>query len=955
MRLFRKVIGVSAQSTLAKAALSSGIRAMQGSRTRPGNDVPPPHWLIRVVTSLLLFALLREWLLPLAYVAMWTDLTRVDVIIGSVGFALACGCVVLSWRRLPLVLAAGLALAVPWLYYGLGEVGSWAPRLESVLLGDVRTVMGGGVILSPELRTLLLLTGCMALACALQSLMWLRLRAGELTLATALLVLSLQWWFGIPALLPLLHVIAFGGLLAVVLTCSRVSRTAVSELLRSERRWQSGGLAAGALLVAALLAGGWWAAADRPAPDGPAPWAIRWQERGEEWLRAQREAAGARYAARPAGASPTAQPALGQVGYGDDDSQLGMPLTAGESIVFTAYTTAPVSYWRGEAKTFYSGQGWLASPAERLDMPLDAPFGAERADTAERDEHARDSVSASVHPVSTTGSGEAEAAPALAAGRAEAVSTEGVADTAPAYTEPVRVRLAYADRQADLPLFTPGGESRVLQLASDSEALHSYRRDVTTDSLYPGSEPTTVMLAELESRRPLLALDHGRAATDGDGEADESEEADAADTASARAKVRSIIEDALQLPDGITERTIELAREVTASAGSDPRAQAAALERYLQSRYRYTLADTARPPGDADFVDHFLFEQQAGYCVHFSSAMVVMLRTLDIPARWVKGFAAPTQPLGELSSGPSTELAEPTKMSGELAAYRYRADVRQRDAHAWVEVYIAGSGWVAYDPTPSAGVRAASAAADTAVVARDRGDGADGSGTAKAGFFDGKGWSERIRSWYEQAAHLGVWTLERTAGGIRQASELMQPVLARTEQMIADIGAGSMRSAGVAALGLIGGLALASAAAIGWRRRGQLALAWALRGYERSCGLGRPTRRRLLAVIGRSMRQIERAHGVRLPSWSGREYASSLALQPAAASALLTLIRWEEEARFSAAHWHPPAPAELRTVAVELRIARSAGGRSDSSPLVSRLPALRGLAVLLRRKRELDR
>jgi len=924
------------------------------------SDAPPPHWLIRVVTSLLLFALLREWLLPLTYVAMWTDLTRVDVIIGSVGFALACGCAVLSWRRLPMVLATGLALAVPWLYYGLGEVGSWAPRLASVLLGDVRTVMGGGVILSPELRTLLLLTGCMALACALQSLMWLRLRAGELTLATALLVLNLQWWFGIPALLPLLRIIAFGGLLAVVLVCSRVSRDTAPALLHGQRRWQAGGFAAGSLLVAALLAGGWWAAADRPAPDGPAPWAIRWQERGEEWLHAQREAAGARYAARPAGASQTAQPALGQVGYGDDDSQLGMPLTTGESIVFTAYTTAPVSYWRGEAKTYYNGQGWLSSPAEQLDMPLDAPFGAERAD---KDEHARDSISASVHPVSTTASGEAEAAPPTpAAGRAEAVSTEDVADseladTAPAYTEPVRVRLAYADRQAGLPLFTPGGEIRVLQLASASEPLNGYRRDLATDSLYPDSERTAVMLAELESRHPLLALDHGRAATEGSVESEEANVANAtvtAGTAADRAKTRAVLEDALQLPDGITERTIELAREVTASAGSDPRAKAAALERYLQSRYRYTLADTARPPGDADFVDHFLFEQQAGYCVHFSSAMVVMLRTLDIPARWVKGFAAPTQSLGELSSGSSAELADPPKMTGELAAYRYRADVRQRDAHAWVEVYIPGSGWVAYDPTPPSSVRAASIAADAAAVAREAGGGTDGSGTGKAGLFDGKGWSERVRSWYEQAARLGIWTLQRTAGGLRQAAELMQPVVVRAERMIADVGAGSMRSAGAMALGLIGGLTFV-AATIGWRRRGQLALAWALRGYERSCRLGRPTRRRLLTVIGLAMRQVEREHGTRPPSWSGREYASSLALQPAAGLALLTLVRWEEGARFSAAHWHHPVPAELRAVAVELRIARSARGLSASSPLVSRLLALRGLSVLLRRKRELDR
>lgn len=141
----------------------------------------------------------------------------------------------------------------------------------------------------------------------------------------------------------------------------------------------------------------------------------------------------------------------------------------------------------------------------------------------------------------------------------------------------------------------------------------------------------------------------------------------------------------LQLPDLLPERVKALAEKLTAS--SDNRYDSAtAIRDYLQNGYSYTL-DTMVPPAGADFVDHFLFETKQGYCVHFATAMTVLLRSTGIPARYVQGYGPGTQ----------QEEAMPAKYL-----------VTQGDAHAWVEVYFAGAGWVPFDPTPYLRLRLAS-------------------------------------------------------------------------------------------------------------------------------------------------------------------------------------------------------------------------------------------------------
>ena len=90
--------------------------------------------------------------------------------------------------------------------------------------------------------------------------------------------------------------------------------------------------------------------------------------------------------------------------------------------------------------------------------------------------------------------------------------------------------------------------------------------------------------------------------------------------------------------------------------------------------FYYTLSPT--PIRGADFVDQFLFEQRRGFCEHYAYAFVVLMRQAGIPARIVGGYQG-----GELNPETGTVV------------------VRQLDAHAWAEVWLAGQGWVRVDPT----------------------------------------------------------------------------------------------------------------------------------------------------------------------------------------------------------------------------------------------------------------
>lgn len=130
-----------------------------------------------------------------------------------------------------------------------------------------------------------------------------------------------------------------------------------------------------------------------------------------------------------------------------------------------------------------------------------------------------------------------------------------------------------------------------------------------------------------------------------------------------------------QLPDDLPERVKELAVEITSSQ-TNRYDKVKAVEGYFQANgFAYDTQNVAIPTADEDYVDQFLFDTKIGYCDNFSTSMVVLLRAVDIPARWVKGY----------TEGQRVELNS--------------YEITNNNAHSWVEVYFPEFGWVPFEPT----------------------------------------------------------------------------------------------------------------------------------------------------------------------------------------------------------------------------------------------------------------
>jgi transglutaminase-like putative cysteine protease len=131
----------------------------------------------------------------------------------------------------------------------------------------------------------------------------------------------------------------------------------------------------------------------------------------------------------------------------------------------------------------------------------------------------------------------------------------------------------------------------------------------------------------------------------------------------------------LQLPLELPARVRYLAEEITRDY-DNAYDKAAALESYLREiKYNELIA---APPEGQDGVDYFLFDIREGYCDYYAAAMAVMARVVGIPARVAAGYSQ-----GEYNS--------------DTGAYR----VKEKNAHAWVEIYFPRYGWVEFEPTAS--------------------------------------------------------------------------------------------------------------------------------------------------------------------------------------------------------------------------------------------------------------
>ena len=136
----------------------------------------------------------------------------------------------------------------------------------------------------------------------------------------------------------------------------------------------------------------------------------------------------------------------------------------------------------------------------------------------------------------------------------------------------------------------------------------------------------------------------------------------------------------LPLP-ALAPRMAELARRIVDEAGARTHYEKAeAVDRHLRESGLYTYSLEPPRAGAMDPVEHFLFEGRRGHCELFASAMAILLRLEDVPARVVNGFRSGT--------------------FNEFGGY---FTVTQADAHSWVEIHVPDHGWVEFDPTPGDG------------------------------------------------------------------------------------------------------------------------------------------------------------------------------------------------------------------------------------------------------------
>jgi protein-glutamine gamma-glutamyltransferase len=127
------------------------------------------------------------------------------------------------------------------------------------------------------------------------------------------------------------------------------------------------------------------------------------------------------------------------------------------------------------------------------------------------------------------------------------------------------------------------------------------------------------------------------------------------------------------LPPGENPRTAQLARDLRRRAASDRALVQAALDLLRTGGFTYSLDPV---PLAADQIDDFLFNTRSGFCEHYASAFVALLRAAGVPARVVTGY-----------------------LGGEFNPIGGYYVVRQSDAHSWAEVWLEGGGWTRVDPT----------------------------------------------------------------------------------------------------------------------------------------------------------------------------------------------------------------------------------------------------------------
>ncbi|GIP20587.1 DUF4129 domain-containing transglutaminase family protein [Paenibacillus sp. J22TS3] len=327
---------------------------------------------------------------------------------------------------------------------------------------------------------------------------------------------------------------------------------------------------------------------------------------------------------------PESKPQDSASGYSRDDSKLGGGFNFDFSTVMTV-TSPKRTYWRGETRSFYTGTGWL-SPSNPDDQRYQ--FGQN---------------------VGVNG-------PGSELGRK--VKTERVEQT-----------FVMAGKRTYPVLFGAYSISKINLLKEEErqkgpDAVWNWRDEFMAWNGFGLTQkhdgyPTTYKVV---SQMPIIPLEK-----------------------LSKASYDSLYQGAnlakyTQLNPEFPDRVKQLAKKVTAE-GKTPYEKMVLLQDYLKVNFNYTNTPDLSLKKHDDLVEGFLFDIKEGYCDYFSTSMVVMARSIGIPARWVKGFSSGHQNI----EGPEHMNREP---EGPYT-------VTNADAHSWAEVYFGEDyGWVTFEATP---------------------------------------------------------------------------------------------------------------------------------------------------------------------------------------------------------------------------------------------------------------
>lgn len=329
-----------------------------------------------------------------------------------------------------------------------------------------------------------------------------------------------------------------------------------------------------------------------------------------------------------------------RMGFSTNDEVLGGPLQRDFTPLFRAYVSSP-QYWKVMHRDLYTGLGWESEPAQQ--RPLSLPYSPILSDYSSSEQEEMDEL--------------------------EIQTISHVWDTEVSY-------IAYPYGWTALEFSESDEQDDFLLTIDDFRDYLTLSAESRVDRYTLAYEPNGLNRLD----ETVLRQDDGwrqdwyeQRLSMEDNEDVEITQMD---------WMHELFPSELSLPENLPERVIELANDITEGLDSEYD-KIRAIENYLKESggFRYSLSETAHTPTGEDYVDHFLFETQVGYCDNFSTAMAVMLRAIGIPSRWTKGFTPGSQQIDE---------------NGEEYF-----QISNSNAHSWTEVFFPSLGWIPFEPSPS--------------------------------------------------------------------------------------------------------------------------------------------------------------------------------------------------------------------------------------------------------------